>query len=158
MHLFSSFCLPAGLDLKPQPWKCVSPCSIMWSTALLSASSVYMDITNIPWVCLTLLWHVAEGVLWLKPDCAYPTWRSQKNRLQLRILYTRGKYKNTHMCLNSTREGGIIRGLLNCMYILFNFPFLLREFVPKSDLVVKSLRSLQAVMMNLTLTWEKRKA
>lgn len=38
----------------------------------------------------------SQGILWLKPDCACPTQRDQKNRLQLHILCTRGECRNMH--------------------------------------------------------------
>lgn len=119
--------LAASLDLKLQPLS-LSFCSTMWRAALLcSGAYVYMDVTNIPRVCLTPFWHVAKKVLWLKPDCACPTRRGQKNRLQLRIVCTRGKCRNMHVCLCSIRKGG----LLICVCLMFNvsrFPLCWREF------------------------------
>lgn len=62
---------------------------------LLQCTYVYMDITSIRRVCLVPLRLAhGRGILWLKPDCACPTGKGQKNRLQFHILCTRGKYRS----------------------------------------------------------------
>lgn len=96
-------------------------CSIMWRSAasLCRGAPFYMDVTNILRVCLTPFWHVAMGILWLKPDCACPTPRGQKNRLQLRILRTRGKYRNVHVCHCSICSEGLFRGIFHIVRLLF---------------------------------------
>lgn len=58
-----------------------------------------------------------QGILWLKPDCACPTCRGRKNRLQLHILCTRGKYRNsTH--LQRLTFFFFFKGILNDLHLL----------------------------------------
>lgn len=92
-----------------------------------------------------------QGVLWLKPDCACPTQRHKKNRLQLRILRTRGKCRNVHTCLCSICKGGLFGGTVSVW-----FSPLLEGLFHRCRLLIKSASSSQSVMTHLTVAQEER--
>lgn len=94
-----------------------------------------------------------QGILWLKPDCACPTHKGQKNRLQLRILCTRGKYRNVCACLCSIYGFFWRNTLIVTLFLVFNLP---EGLHCRFNLVIKSASSSQSVMTHLTVAQERK--